>query len=206
MFAEPVPIGAGPVEFVHKRIIGAIGGFVSGGPLGAVAGFAGGGRTQGQRARDARAQFTGADRGIGLGLTQGCPSGHVFRNGRCERTGFGGFAERAIPFGQTGTLADTAGEAVAGGFNMPAFVPQVVGNISRLDGSSGPILRCPRGTVLATDNLCYAKGTKGLAAHRKWRPGRPPFLPRRDLAALDRVASLRKNKTLKGRMKALNLC
>jgi len=101
---------------------------------------------------------------------------------------------------------DEFGEAVIGAFNMPALVPAVVGQIERRDGTVGPILRCPRGSVLATDDLCYSKGIKGLASHRKWKPGRAPFLPGRDLRALDRVAALKGNKVLKGRIKALGLC
>jgi len=97
------------------------------------------------------------------------------------------------------------GQAVVGGFNMPAFVPDVVGNISRQDGSSGPILRCPTGTVLATDNLCYAKGTKGLAAHRKWKPTPPGFLPRADVKCLRRSVAIKKNKSNRAMFKELGL-
>jgi len=97
------------------------------------------------------------------------------------------------------------GEVVEGSFNMPAFTPDVVGNISRRDGSTGPILRCPRGTVLATDNLCYAKGTKGLAAFRKWKPAPPAFLPRRDMVCLRRSVAIRKNKTNRALFRELGL-
>lgn len=202
MFAEPPP-GAAPVSFVHKRLIGAVGGFLSGGPAGAIAGFAGGG---GGAPSQHRPAFTGLNPGMGLGFAPGgpCPRGHTrTASGACRRTvgaAVGDFFTPGTPF------SDQPGEAVTGGFNMPAFVPSVVGNITRIDGSSGPILRCPRGTVLATDNLCYAKGTKGLAPNRKWKPGRRPFLPSQDLRALDRVAALKGNKVLKGRIRALGLC
>jgi len=98
-----------------------------------------------------------------------------------------------------------AGAAVRGGFNMPAFVPGVVGNITRRDGTTGPILRCPRGTVLATDNLCYAKGIRGLAAHRKWKPGPRPFLPPKDIQCLRRAVAIRKNKDNRRMFRELGL-
>lgn len=205
MFGNDVPAGAGPVAFVHKRLIGAVGGFVTGGPGGAVKGFFQGGG--GVRDHRQPPVFTGLDPGAGLGrgFAAGCQPGFVFRNGRCERSGFGGFVERALPGGRTGTQADIAGGTVEGGFNMPAFVPAVVGNISRLDGSSGPILRCPRGTVLATDDLCYAKGTKGLTAFRKWKPTPPGFLPRRDVVCLRRAVAIRGNKTNRKLFRQLGL-
>lgn len=97
------------------------------------------------------------------------------------------------------------GNAVVGGFNMPAMTPDVVGNISRTDGTTGPILRCPTGTVLATDNLCYAKGTKGLAAHRKWKPGTKPFLGGGDVKCLRRANTLRSSKGNKKLLRELGM-
>jgi len=200
--AGDLPPGAAPESFVHKRLIGAVTGFIGGGPAGALAGFAGGG---GRSRQVPSVTFTGANRGQGLGITAGCQPGFEFRNGRCERTGFRGAFERFAPGGRTGTQADFAGEAVAGGFNMPAFVPEVVGNISRIDGSSGPILRCPRGTVLATDDLCYAKGTRGLAAHRKWPRGTRPFLTGGDVKCLRRANTLRRSRGSKKLLKELGM-
>jgi len=43
MLLGPVPDGIAPLNFVHRRIIGAATGFFTGGPVGAVGGFAGGG-------------------------------------------------------------------------------------------------------------------------------------------------------------------
>jgi len=97
------------------------------------------------------------------------------------------------------------GEAVQGGFNVPAEVPQVVGNITRNDGSTGPILRCRGGMVLATDNLCYSKGIKGLAAFRKWKPGPRAFLPPKDIKCLRRSIAIRKSKTNKAMFRELGL-
>lgn len=225
MYNDYLPPGGGPESFIHKRIIGGVKGFLTGGPVGAAAGFitGGGGSSarvgpQGssigcppgeirvglgcQEPGRAGAVFTDPR---GLGFAQGCQPGFTFRNGRCERTGFVGAAQRFVPGGATGTQADVAGEAVAGGFNMPAFVPLVVGNISKVDGTTGPILRCPSGTVLATDDLCYAKGTKGLAAHRKWKPTPPGFLPRRDVVCLRRAVAIRKSKSNRAMFRELGL-
>lgn len=69
------------------------------------------------------------------------------------------------------------GEAVRGAFGMPAMVPRVVGNISRNDGSTGPVLRCDAGLVLGRDNLCYPREIlRRNSRFRKWRPGVKPVL------------------------------
>lgn len=51
--------------------------------------------------------------------------------------------------------------AKMGIFGAPAVPPQVVGTVARTTGCGGvsPIRRCPSGTVLGKDNLCYAKGS-----------------------------------------------
>ena len=92
-----------------------------------------------------------------------------------------------------------------GSFNVPALVPAQRGTIERQDGTVGPILRCPRGMVLAIDNLCYAKGTKGLAAFRKWPPGTRPFLTGGEVRILRRAETLRKGKGTRSTLKALGL-
>jgi len=196
--------------FVHKRIIGAVGGFVSGGGVtGAIRGFAqggGGGST-----------FTGANRGQGLGQTainigtraisraQCGPGMKRDARGLCVREG--GFFPAGERFfgrdlpsrGGGGTalaLRDDFGMAVMGRYG-PALEPAVEGRTVRI---------CPPGAVLGDDGLCYDKGSHGARrAHRLWKPERPPFLPRRDLAALDRVAALKRNKVLRRRFKALGL-
>jgi len=93
------------------------------------------------------------------------------------------------------------GQAVAGGFGLPAFVPDVVGTIQRADGSSGSILRCGRGMVLGIDNLCYPKAVMPRRSKfRKWRGQvRPPVSAadgraiRRAASAKDRVLQLAKD-------------
>lgn len=196
--------GMMPQPFVHKRFLGAIGGILSGGGIaGAISGFAGdggGGRPALGSVGGSGFGFTGRRNIRGGGDDRGCIVPGMKRDAQGNCSFFlGDQPGRDFRGGEAG------GEAVVGGFNMPAFVPSVVGNITRRDGSTGPILRCPSGTVLATDNLCYSKGIKGLAAHRKWKPARAPFLPRRDLVCLDRVVALKANKTLKGRLRSLGL-
>jgi len=100
---------------------------------------------------------------------------------------------------------DGFGEAVIGGFGRPALVPRVVGAIERADGSVGQILRCPPGAVLAIDDLCYTKGTKGLAANRKWPPGTAPFLTGGDVKCLRRADSLRKSKANRKLLRGLGM-
>ena len=109
-----------------------------------------------------------------------------------------------IPGGDTG-FEDGFGEAVIGGFGRPALVPRVVGTIERRDGSVGQILRCPPGAVLAIDNLCYTKGTKGLAANRKWPPGTRPFLTGGEVKCLRRADTLRNSKANRKLLKGLGM-
>jgi len=101
--------------------------------------------------------------------------------------------------------SDEGGDAVRGGFNMPAFTPDVVGEIEKKDGTMSAIRRCPKGTVLATDNLCYAKGTAGLAAHRKWKPGTKPFLSGGDVRCLRRANTLKHSKGSKAILRELGM-
>lgn len=190
--ARVAPIGA--ESFVHKRIIGAISGFVGGGPVGAVAGFV----------APTSGAFTGANAGDGLGLTSGCPPGtRADSSGRCATTGVRGTIERILPGGRTGFQPASSGllGMLSGGPEPPAEV----GTITRNDGSVGPILRCPPGMVLAIDNQCYAKGLKGLANFRKWKPPAKPFLSGGDVKILRRADTLRRGKSTKKTLKALGL-
>jgi len=192
----------GACSFVHKRIIGAVGGFFSGGPTGAVSGFLT--PTRGQP--DPRAQNLGLPTPMSVGRT-GCSEGFRTdpRTGQCVRTGVVGAVQRVVPGGQTGTMADVFGEAVVGAFGMPALVPAQVGSIDRQDGTVGPILKCPPRMVLGVDNLCYTKGTRGLAAFRKWKPGTRPFLTGGDVKVLRRANTLRSSKASKKLLKELGV-
>jgi len=160
-------------NFVHKRIIGAIGGVIggiaSGGPLGAIGGglkgFFGGGR-KGPPPPSVIPQTT-----VFPGFApQRCPPG-FFTDSRGEcvplttrpTTGFKGARERFFPGGQTGF--QDFGEAVMGQFGAalePGFRE-----------SSTAV--CPPGTVLGIDRLCYNKGDI-KNKERAWPRGRKPLL------------------------------
>ncbi len=175
-------------DFVHKRILGAATGFVTGGLGGAAAGFLTGG--------SGSARFTGSDPGAGLGITS-CPPGTVRgRDGVCERTGFRAQVQQALPGGRTGTQADIFGDAVVGFMGVPALVPAQVPSFRQ---------QCPPGMVLGRDNLCYNKGTKGVAAFRKWPPGTKPFLTGGEVKCIRRANTLMKSKTKKAFLKGLGM-
>jgi hypothetical protein len=123
----------------------------------------------------------------------GCPQGfRMDANGQCVEVGFRGTLERALPFGQTGTLADDMGMAVVGGFGLPAMVPTQVGTIQRNNGSVAPILRCGRRMVLGADNLCYPKALLSRRSRfRKWKLPVRPAVSGADVAAIRRAEATR---------------
>jgi len=156
-------------NFVHKRIIGAIGGaiggVISGGPLGGIAGaFSGFGR--GGKAVPITTVVPG---GGGFSPTA-CPPG-FFTNaqGQCvplsqpKQPGTAAFFERVFPGGETGRT--DFGEAVMGRFGA-ALEP---------GARPGQTLVCPRGTILGLDDLCYNRGDL-KNKERKWPRGRKPLL------------------------------
>lgn len=116
-----------------------------------------------------------------------CPPGFQANpnTGICEVAGFGGAVQRFLPGGQTGTLpqvpaATGYGNAVMGSFGVPALQPAQAQSVA---------LRCPPGSVLGKDNLCYQKGSIPMQ-FRKWRPARKPPISAKDWKALqvaDRV-------------------
>jgi len=185
--------------FVHKRIIGAVGGLISGGPLGALSGFVsggGGGSTAAAGCREGfvmsggrcvpRTQvFTGIDRGLGFGA---------------PRPGVTAAVQRFLPGGATGRF--DAGAAVMGQWGA-ALEPQVVGSVQRDDGSTGPLLRCLRGMVLGTDDLCYNKPLAN--GKRKWPRPTPPFLSGGDVKCLRKSIRLRKSKSSKKLLRELGM-
>ncbi|MEE8551629.1 MAG: hypothetical protein V3T08_10290, partial [Gemmatimonadota bacterium] len=186
--------------FVHKRLIGAATGFLTGGPGGAVAGFAAGGGGRPSRrslgaARGATRRVILAERrqladsgggcshlGSGFTASAGPNSPCVAVAQQVVRTpGVRGVIERALPFGATGFevagAVDRFGEAVVGAFGMPALEPAIVGEVERADGSVGLIRRCPSGLVLGRDELCYPREIlRRNSRFRKWRPGVKPIL------------------------------
>ena len=169
-------------NFVHKRIFGAVkgavGGFISGGPVGA---FTGGvsGFTRGGGLRTTPVSFAPA---------RGCPAGFIMdpRTGECielrgrARPGVLPAIQRTLPGGFTGRTE--FGEAVLGRFGA-ALEP----GVREMD-----TLVCPRGTVLGLDDLCYnRRDIKN--SERKWPRGTRPLLTGGDMRAI-RIASAAANK------------
>lgn len=120
----------------------------------------------------------------GLTTPGQCPQGYQWNGQQCVATGFAGTIQQWLPGGQTGTMQDQFGQAVMGGFGIPAMVPAQVGTIN-----GGPILRCPTGAVLGKDNLCYQKGSIPNK-HRKWPKGPRPLLTGGEMKTLRKVKSL----------------
>jgi len=191
------PLGC--CHFVHKRILGGIGGFLTGGIPGAIGGVIGGGGSTAPVAPDPA--------GLGLVATPSCNPGFQWNPStqQCEQIGIAGGAARLFPGGATGVQPAGFGAAVIGAFGIAALQPAVVGSITRASGETGPILRCPRGAVLGTDDLCYSKGIKGLYAFRKWKPGTRPFLTGGEVKCLRRAATLRSGKSSKRLLKSLGM-
>lgn len=164
-------------NFVHRRIIGAVGGFIQGGPLGAASGFARGGG--GGRSTPVTLQPIPQSR-------QNCPAGFTRdAAGNCVQTqgaptpGFRGAVQRLLPGGQTGFQPiPQFGNAVMGQYGA-ALEPSTM---------SSTMLKCPRGTVLGTDDLCYnRKDIKN--SERKWPRGRRPLLTGGDLRAITQASA-----------------
>jgi len=143
--------------------------------------------------------FEGASRLFGGGkpsvaAKSSCPPGFFAdpNTGVCKAGGVGGAVQRFLPGGQTGTLPQVPasqqayGNAVMGSFGVPALQPAQAQSVA---------LRCPPGSVLGKDNLCYQKGSIP-AQFRKWRPARKPPISAKDWKALqtaDRVKNKAKN-------------
>jgi len=131
------------------------------------------------------------------GAASSCPPGFRAnsRTGICEAMGMTGAVQRFVPGGQTGTLpqmpaAQGYGNAVMGSFGVPALQPAQASSVS---------LRCPPGSVLGKDNLCYQKGSIP-AQFRKWRPARKPPISAKDWKALQTADRVRgKAKTIAGK-------
>lgn len=157
-------------NFVHKRIIGAVGGFLGGGPQGAISGFFGGG------AKPSLEPVRFAP------TTGGCSPGFGrASDGTCQplrgtpRVGFGEAIKRFLPGGATGR--EIFGEAVMGQFGA-ALQPAVIDSTRMM---------CPRGTVLGVDGLCY--NTRDIKnTERKWPRGTRPLLTGGDMRCI-RIAS-----------------
>jgi len=172
-------------NFVHRKIIGAIGGaagaLISGGnPItGAIGGFAKGGTSAPAPVRSNGLITTlGQLGGAFVPTTGGCSPG-FFRapDGSCQQLlgrptpGALGMVQRTLPFGATGL--QQFGEAVMGQFGA-ALEPGIRPSDVRV---------CPRGTVLGVDDLCYNKRDI-KNSERKWPRGRRPLLTGGDMRCI----------------------
>lgn len=128
-------------------------------------------------------QFAGPPPGSTDTPFQPCPEGQFLFNGSCVRFD----PTAALPGGRPMISTTAAGGTLAQGVLGPARVPEVVGNLN-----GQPIRRCPAGMVLSVEDLCYVKGTKGLAAIRKWKPSARPVMSAADAKVIRRAATLQK--------------
>jgi len=182
-------------NFVHKRIIGAVGGFLGGGPAGAVGGFIGGGGGSG-RSGGAPRSANVPIAGLNLAPSRtGCRPGSTEVDGICRsNTGsFRGRIERLLPFGQTGTVP--AGGAIMGQFGA-ALEPFV---------EDRHVRTCLPGMVLGKDGNCYNRrdiSNKQRAYPRGTRPLGTPG----EMAALRKAASFgRRMETTVKRMQKIGV-
>ena len=185
------------LNFVHRRVVGAIGGFFTGGLPGAAVGFAKGGPGSSTTTAIGTRTVTAGTLPISRQSFEACGPG--FRrdaSGRCARTGLTGAVQRFLPGGESGFApvelggpgTDEFGVAVMGSFGAalePAQMPATR-------------LRCPRGTVLGRDDLCYNKRDL-RKSERKWPPGTKPVLTG------GQVNTLRKAQRIQGRLVSLGL-
>lgn len=116
----------------------------------------------------------------GGGTPTGCP-------GRLIKVGSQCIDPLALPPGgkpaivpTSGTMVGGGGQAVMGGFGLPAMAPQAETRIVR---------RCGPGMVLGKDNLCYPKQILSRRSRfRKWRAAPRPPVTSADVAAIRRAA------------------
>lgn len=168
-----------PSEGIIGGLIGAGIGFITGGPggiiPGAITGYGAG------ESPSSPGSTGGAGYGAGpSGFAPGCPTGYVFRNGRCEKEGLVGWVQQTIPGGQTGVVPYQPTQM--GGYGMMGASPEV---------RQQTTLRCEAGWVLGTDNLCYPKRMIP-ARYRKHPPGTRPLLTGGEVKTLRKIGSLQK--------------
>lgn len=158
------------------------------------------------------------------GVSQGCGGGMVLRNGRCVPTGppagpprftgsnagqgLGGGTTTIVPLPNIDRAVISPAErslmatAVMGQWGA-ALVPEQVGTVRRGDGSVGALLRCIRGMVLGTDDLCYNKPLAN--GKRKWPRPTAPFLSGGDVKCIRKSIRLRKSKSNKRLLRELGM-
>jgi len=183
----------GPAErryFVHKRILGGVKGFVTGGFTGAAVGFLTASGRQMTKGEIRRAGLTAPpppalSQPVVVRSRAAVPQALAVPSGPCpgifQVKGPGGTCIdlTALPPGGDPALtprADSFGEAVLGRYGS-ALAPAVTTQLRMM---------CPRGTVLGNDDLCYNRRDL-KKSERKWIPERKPLLTGGDLNAITRA-------------------
>lgn len=168
---------------------GAVTGLATGGPLGAITGAArGAGLIDGQEVSGGKSRG-----GRGRAIQERQRNGFDFNPPFGGRPGVGIQAPGPFGPGRVGVgerppsrngRQQQAGGQVAPMIGAIGTEPRVVGNITRKDGSTGPILRCEEPNfVLAIDNRCYPKKMVSKS-FRKWPPDTKPPVTRGEWKAL----------------------
>jgi len=198
-------------NFIHKRLIGAVVGGITGGPGAALAGFAAGGRKRSrtpavfpvQRPSVAVPQSFGIPEPIrrGLGTIFGASPrstreqcgarGMAFNTGTGQCTPIAqeaptpgplGAVQRFFPGGATGFSPTGAGQALMGRYGA-ALSPWSVPT-TRADCTFGGTVR---GMILGDDGNCYNRGSISNK-ERKWPRGRRPLLTGGEMRAISTAA------------------
>ena len=145
---------------------------------------------RGEYASSPGTNYPGYGGGMTLVGSGQCQSGFRWDGEKCVQTGIGGFVERLLPGGETGTQVDLYGNAVVDPISgRAALVPMQAGVVAKKDGSTGPIYRCPPGAVLNKRNLCVDRRSISNR-DRKWPKAPAPPMSAQDVKALRRINTL----------------
>jgi len=200
-------------NFVHKRFIGAVSGFLGGGLGGAVRGFAeGGGRRRGGAPSSAIKADPCPARGTQLGSRGNCYDPRTQNRDGSPKAGAGARAVRLIqevlPRGRTGR------EGLEVAIPLTGVKVSTLGGDPRFGAGAGPyqpmqdfqtVRRCLPGDVLGRDGFCYPKGMISNK-QRMYPKGRRPLGTPGELAALSKAASFgRRMETTVKRMQKIGV-
>ncbi len=185
-------------NFVHKRIIGAAGGFLSGGFAGAAGGFISGGssgRSGGQPRTSTALSMPRSLAGSGPPCAPGTrrfPDGHC--HSRAKALLFHpGASQGAVPGGQP--FADSTGARFGANGGGP-YLPSV---------DVREVRECLPGDVLGRDGFCYSKSDISNK-NRAYPKGRKPLGTPGELAALAKAAAFgRRMETTVKRMQKIGV-
>jgi len=168
-------------DFVHKRIIGAVGGFVQGGFTGAARGFIRGG---GRASSRSGGQPTVVGRRLGGG------GRGQFRTGGAIRVGSGRGCTRPLVQDLDGTcrFPSSPADVSVGGAMSGVAVQGRHGAALSPTTDVRTVRECLPGMVLGNDGLCYGK--RDIRNRDRMHPkGRKPLGTPGELAALAKAAS-----------------